>query len=137
MKVSVSQFSYLVRWQKSGDSSLPNDELEDMFDAALENPAWKNTGRAGIEAAYREYWHHVAKDLPKALQHGQAAVRAWPSQWGYQFAVARLLQKLDRPQEALAVLDKAIQFADNEKKRRETVELSAELQQASNLLEQP
>jgi hypothetical protein len=135
MKVSVSQFSYLVRWQQSGDSLLPNDELEAIFDAALENPAWNSTGRAGIEAAYREYWHHVAKDLPRALQHGQAAVRAWPSQWSYQFAVAKLLQKLDRPQEALAVLDKAIQFADNEKKQRETAELRADLQPASRLTE--
>jgi hypothetical protein len=106
-----------------------------MFDAALENPAWKHTGRAGIEAAYREYWHHVARDLSKALQHGQAAVRAWPSQWSYQFAVAKLLQKLDRPQEALEVLDKAIQFADNEKKQRETAELRAVLQHASKFVE--
>ena len=135
MKVSVSQFSHLVRWQRSGDSSLPNHELEAIFDAALENPAWTNTGRAGIEAAYREYWHHVAKDLPRALQHGNAAVRAWPSQWSYQFAVAKLLQKLDRPQEAVTVLDKAIQFADNEKKQRETAELRAVLQHASHFIE--
>ena len=135
MKVSVSQFSYLVRWQQSGDSSLANDDLESIFDAALENPAWINTGRAGIEAAYREYWHHVAGDLPRALKHGRAAVRAWPSQWSYQYAVAKLLYKLDRPEEALALLDKAIQFADNEKKQRQTTELRSELQRAFSLLE--
>ena len=135
MKVSVSQFGYLVRWQQSHNSSLPNDDLESIFDAALANPAWIHTGRAGIEAAYREYWHHVAEDLPRALKHAQAAVRAWPDQWSYQYAVAKLLLKLDRPEEALTVLDNAVQFADNDKKQRKTAALRADLQQASSLLE--
>jgi tetratricopeptide (TPR) repeat protein len=130
-KVSISQFSYLVKWQQAGSSTLPNESLEAIFDAALVNPAWSHTGRAGIEAAYAKYWDSVAQDLPKALQHARAAVRSWPDQWSYHMAVVRLLQKLGRMDEAMTALDEATRVADNQTKQLETAEVRAEIERAS------
>jgi tetratricopeptide (TPR) repeat protein len=119
-KVSISQMSYLVKWQRSDGFKLDPGNLESIFNAALENPAWNHSGRAGIEAAYRDYYELVADDLPNALQHAQAAVQSWPEQWGYRMNLARILVKMGRTSEALAALDEAALVADNQTKQSET-----------------
>jgi|GEM_PF-204588 len=124
-KVSISQFSFLVNWQRSDAVKLRKEDLEAIFEAALANPAWNNTGRAGIETAYREYYEFVAKDLEAALPHAQAAVRLWPEPWKYRMNLARLLLKLGRTGEALAALDGAARAADNEAQQAETEEVRA------------
>jgi len=106
-KVSISQFSFLVKWQQSDGTRLAPGVLEGIFDAALDNPAWGHTARAGIEAAYREYYEFVREDLPSALIHAKAAVEAWPQQWNYHMQLVRLLKRLDRAEEASAAIDRA------------------------------
>jgi hypothetical protein len=126
-KVSISQFSFLVKWQQSGQSTLSASDLESIFEAALENPQWNHTGRAGIEAAYRKYFEFVAKDLDAALPHAKAAVAAWPSQWSYHMQLVQVLQKLGRDQEALVALDRAAGVAANESQQQQTAEKRAEI----------
>jgi hypothetical protein len=121
-KVSISQFSYLVKWQQSDGIKLPAEDLEAIFDAALSNPGWVHTGRAGIEAAYREYYEFAVQDLPSALKHAQAAISFWPEQWNYRMQLVRVLHKLGRPSEALAALDVAATLAGNDIQRLETAE---------------
>jgi len=127
-KVSVGQFSYLVKLQKRDETKLPAEDLEAIFDAALENPAWNNTGRAGIEAAYREYYEFVAKDLPSALTHARAAVASWPDQWSYHMQLVRILQKLGRPGDALAALEVAATLAGNDAQQLETAEVQKSIE---------
>ena len=127
-KVSVSQFSYLVKWQQSDGTKLPAEDLEAIFDAALSNPAWTNTGRAGIEAAYREYYEFVAQDLPLALQHAQAAIDSWPEQWSYHMQLVRVLEKLGRRGEALAALDVTAPLASNDLQQLETAKARANIE---------
>jgi hypothetical protein len=122
-KVSVSQFGFLVKWLRSGDSALTPSDLESIFDAALANPRWVHTGRAGIEAAYREYHEFVSQDLEAALLHGRAAVDAWPEQWSYHMQLVRVLKKLGRIDQASEVLDEAARLASNESQHRQTAEL--------------
>ena len=122
-KVSVSQFSFLVKWQRSGDSALTASDLESIFDAALANPSWAHTGRAGIEAAYREYHEFVSQDLEAALQHAQAAVSAWPGQWSYHMQLAQVLTKLGRIDQAQQALEQAARVAGNESQQQQTAEL--------------
>ncbi|WP_078119412.1 hypothetical protein [Thiosocius teredinicola] len=129
-RVSVSQFSFLVDWQKAGGSSMGNEQLESILDAALANPKWGYTGRSGIESAYREYHEFVTKNLNAALQHGIAAADAWRSQWKPRMRVARLLLKLGRRQEALQHLDVAASVARNREQTDETEQVRQHIESA-------
>lgn len=129
-KVSISQFSFLVKWHRSDGAKLAPGDLEKIFDAALANPRWNHTGRAGIETAYREYHEHVSGDLDAALRHARAAVAAWPEQWSYHMYAVRLLQRLGRHDEALAALDRAAGVAGNQSQQRDMAELRAEFEHA-------
>lgn len=119
-RVSVSQFGFLVDWQKAGSSSMTNQQLESLLDAALANPRWGYTGRSAIEGAYREYHEFVTKDLEAALQHGKAAANAWAEQWKPRMRVVRILLKLGRQEEALTQLDVAASVARNPQQIEET-----------------
>jgi tetratricopeptide (TPR) repeat protein len=112
-KVTISQFSYLVKWQQSDGVKIPPAALEQLFDDALQNPRWVPTGRAGIEAAYREYHEFVSGDLERALVHADRAIAAWPDQWSYHMQKVRVLRKLARLEAALRVLDDAERLAGN------------------------
>lgn len=127
-KVSVSQFSFLVKWQQSDGMKLPAEDLESIFEAALANPAWVNTARAGIEAAYREYYELVVRDLPSALQHAQAAIRSWPEQWSYHMQLVQVLDKLGYHGDALAALDVAASMAHNDIQRKKTAEVRSSIE---------
>jgi len=127
-KVSISQFSFLVKWQRSDGSKLPNEALELIFDSALANPRWRRTGRAGIETAYRGYWEEVVQDLPRALKHAEAAVESWPEQWSYHMNVVKLLKKIGRVEEALTAADRAAERADNQAKVLQTAQARAEIE---------
>jgi tetratricopeptide (TPR) repeat protein len=111
--VSVSQFNYLVEWAKGGESTLTGDIMKSLFDAALENPGWNYTGRAGIESTYREYLELVVGDLELALEHARAAVALWPSQWSYHKQLISLLLKMGREDEALSAVQVASKVAVN------------------------
>ena len=111
--VSISQFSFLARWHRSDGQKLPIAELESIFDAALENPGWNSTGRAGIEAAYRELHEFVTGDLAAAEVHARNAIAAWPGQWGYHAHLIRVLRKQGRPADALIALQQATAAIDN------------------------
>jgi tetratricopeptide (TPR) repeat protein len=113
--VSVSQFGFLVNWLRADPSNLTGPQLESIFEAALANPSWNNTGRASIEAAYRKYFELVANDLEAALVHADAAINAWPTQWAYHVQKVELLRKLGRTDEALAALKRAEPLSKNAK----------------------
>ena len=127
-EVAISQFSYLVRWQQSDGVKLPPRELESIFDAALANPGWNHTGRAGIEAAYREYHEKVSGNLDAALIHAKAAIRSWPDQWSYHMQLVQVLRKLGNDDAALAALENADRLADNQKQQQQMAEVRAAIQ---------
>ena len=127
-EVSISQFSYLVKWQQGKGVKLPPRELEAIFDAALANPGWNHTGRAGIEAAYREYHENVSGNLDAALNHARAAIHAWPDQWSYHMQLVQVLRKLGNDDAALAALENADRLADNQKQHQQMADLRAAIQ---------
>ncbi|MCB0256357.1 MAG: hypothetical protein KDI55_21780, partial [Anaerolineae bacterium] len=127
-EVSISQFSYLVKWQQSEGVKLPPQELEAIFDAALSNPGWNHTGRAGIEAAYREYHEKVSGNLDAALIHARAAIDAWPDQWSYHMQLVQVLRKLGNDDAALAALENAVGLADNQKQQQQMADVRAATQ---------
>ncbi|MGB5762724.1 MAG: hypothetical protein WBM58_09265, partial [Sedimenticolaceae bacterium] len=92
---------------------IPPAALEKLFEDALENPRWPTTGRAGIEAAFREYHEFVSRDLEKALLHAERAIAAWPDQWAYHMHKIRVLRKLGRPDAARQALSEAERLAKN------------------------
>jgi hypothetical protein len=106
-EVSVSQFSYLVRWQLSKGKKMRNEDLKAIFDAALSNPRLGGMGRASIEAAFSRYYELVEGDYESALAHARAARDAWDRPWSYHISVVRLLRNLDRRDEALEALKEA------------------------------
>lgn len=118
-QMSISQFSFLVRWHRSDDSILDRALLESIFEAAFANPRWNKTGRAGIESAYREYHEFATGDLQRAAHHGRNAVKAWPEQWGYYVHLVRVLQKQGLPADALSVLQQAVPALRNAAQRQE------------------
>ncbi|MDJ0738675.1 MAG: hypothetical protein QNJ91_03100 [Gammaproteobacteria bacterium] len=117
--VSVSQFSYLARWHKSDGHELLRSDVEAIFDAALSNPQWILTGRAGVAAAYREYHEHVTGDLERAEQLARATIAAWPDQWGYHVHLLRVLQKRNRYADAARALYEAESTLKNARQREE------------------
>ena len=121
--VSVSQFSFLVNWVAAGDSMLTAAQLKSIFDAALANPSWNNTGRASIEAAYRKYYELVTNDLESARMHAEAAIKAWPSQWAYRVQLVEVLLKMERFDEAREALVPAAELAKNAKQNAEVERL--------------
>jgi len=127
-EVSISQFSYLVKWQQGKGVKLPPRELEAIFDAALANPGWNHTGRAGIEAAYREYHEKVSGNLDAALIHARAAIHAWPDQWSYHMQLVQVLRKLGNDDAALAALENADRLADNQKQQQQMADVRAAIQ---------
>jgi hypothetical protein len=129
-KVSISQFSYLVRLQRSDGVKLNPKDLEAIFDAALTNPKFNHTGRAGIETAYREYYEFVAQDPDTALTHAEAAVRSWPDPWKYHMNLVQLLQQLGRSRDALAALEGAAAKANNETQQLETAKVRAQIERS-------
>lgn len=126
-KASVTQFSFLVNWQRSDAYKLPPADVEGIFDAALANPGWNYQGRAGIRAAYREYLEFVRQDLEAALVQARAAVAAWPQQWGYHMSLVQVLRKLGRLDEVLDALDRAAAVASNDTQKLKTAEVRASL----------
>ena len=126
-KVSVNQFSFLVQWQRAGNSALANADLEAIFEAALANPDWPHTGLAGIQAAYRKYFEFVDQDLEAALRHARAAIDAWPIQWSYHMQLVQVLEKLGRHDQALLALGQANSVATNAKQQRQTADKRIEL----------
>ncbi|MCB1786635.1 MAG: tetratricopeptide repeat protein, partial [Gammaproteobacteria bacterium] len=124
-------FSFLVKWQRSNGVKLSGDDLESLFEAALANPGWNSTGRASIEAAYREYYEFVVRDLELALPHAKAATDAWPEQWSYHVKLADILRRLGRTDEALAALEKAQKTASNADQTQQTATAIAELMRDS------
>jgi tetratricopeptide (TPR) repeat protein len=125
---STAQFSYLVRWHRSDGIKLAPEQLRAIFDAALANPGWNNTGRAGIASAYREYFELVAGDLDSALQQAEAAIRSWPAQWSYHMQKVEVLRKLGRRADALAALDRAAPLTENETQRERMAKVRTELE---------
>lgn len=127
--VSITQFSFLVDWLRSEAPGLDGPLLESIFDAALENPGWNYTGRAGIHAAYREYHEFVSGDLEAALSEAELAIAAWPRQWSYHIQKAKVLIKLGRLDAALKALDVAATLSENQKQQSQMDRLRASIEQ--------
>ena len=121
--VAISQFSFLARWHRGGGVQLSADDVAGIFDAALANPGWNHTGRASIEAAYREYHEFVSKDLVAAERHARGAIAAWPDQWGYHVHLVRVLRKQERPAAALTALNEAATAVRNAKQQADLTSL--------------
>ncbi|MCB1923408.1 MAG: hypothetical protein KDJ27_06600 [Gammaproteobacteria bacterium] len=122
--LSISQFSFLVRWQRrEGATWLNNADVEAILDAALRNEGWGHTARAAIESAYREYHEFVTGRLDLAEQHARAAVRAWPDQWGYHAQLIRVLRKQSQFEAAMLALDEAEATIRNADQRNEHTRL--------------
>ena len=121
--VAVTQFSFLARWHKGDGTKLSVADVTGIYDAALANPGWNYTGRASIEAAYREYHEFVSGDLTAAERHARAAIAAWPQQWGYHAHLISVLRKQDRPAVALAALDEAATAVRNARQQAELANL--------------
>lgn len=131
-RVSVSQFNFLVSWQRSDATRLAPADFEAIFEAALANPAWPGSGRAGLASAYREYHEHVTGDLAAALQYAAAAVDAWREQWGYHVHLVRVLRKAGLHVEALKALDAAAGTLRNARQRAHFFELRAAIKRDLN-----
>ncbi|MCB1800850.1 MAG: hypothetical protein KDI82_04090 [Gammaproteobacteria bacterium] len=136
-RVSISQFSFLVRWQRRNDvTPLEHADLVAVFDAALSNPGWSHTALAGISASYREYHEFVTGDLAEAEVHARAAVKAWPQQWGYHVHLVRVLRKRQQyaaARQALEAAETSVRNADqrNEFERLRTT-IEHDLEQDAN-----
>jgi hypothetical protein len=125
--VAVNQFSFLSRWQRGGGHRLSRDDFQALFDAALENSRWTHTARAGIAAAYAEYYEFVVKDLDAARTQARAAVDAWPQQWAYHIHLVRILRKLGQYEQALATVRNSLTAVSNDDQKRESEKLIGEI----------
>ena len=122
-RFTVSQFSFLVRWHLAGAYPMPEGAMTRLFDAVEKNRRLGNPARAGILAARSAYVDRVLKQPEKALPFAKGAVRYWPQRWHYRKRYAQLLMRLQRWEEAVAVLQQGIEQPLAENQRQEALHL--------------
>ncbi len=91
--LSITQFSYLVRWHMADGHKLADSQIRAIFDAVLQNPALVWKGRASVASAYRAYYERILDNPEKALIYAREAVRNWPARWDYWRKLLQLLLK--------------------------------------------
>ena len=122
-RFTTSQFSFLVRWHLGNNYPLPVETMNRLFDAVLANPRLALSSKAGVFAARAAYVDRVLKQPEKALPFAKGAVRYWPQRWHYRKRYAQLLMRLQRWEEALAVLQEGTKQPLAENQRQEALHL--------------
>ena len=107
-RLTISQFSYLVRWQMRSPYKLEHATLLRLFESALDNRDLTPKGRASILSARRAYYDNVLNQPYKALEDAREAARTWPARWHYQKRLAELTLRLSLPEESEKVLTRAL-----------------------------
>ena len=131
-RLSISQFFYLVRWQRAGDSSLDHALALRLFAAALDNPRLTRPGRAGVYSARRAYYELVLDRPQPALEDARQAARLWPRRWHYHKKHAQLAMQTGHFDEAQQVLRQAMDKGLPQNQQREAQQLLERLQQTRN-----
>jgi tetratricopeptide (TPR) repeat protein len=108
-KLSISQFTYLVRWQMADGHPLTHQRALEILHAPLDNRSFNTQGRAAVLSTIRAYHERVLNDPARALDYAQQAVRTWPRRWHYHYRLVKLLIRLDRRDEADAAYRAALQ----------------------------
>ena len=108
--LSVTQFSYLVKWHMSDGKRLSQEDLLGIFNAALANPRFDRFARGGILSALRAYHLEVLNDPETAHTYARQAVDAWPERWHFHKQLVKLLVKLERWKDATEALSQARQL---------------------------
>lgn len=129
-RFTVAQFSYLVRWQISGQPRLENKLMLRLFQAALDNQALDLVGKASIFSARRAYYQMVLNRPHEALEDARRAARLWPQRWHYQKRRIELAIRLGRLDEAGAVLKKVLGQGLPENQQAEANRLQEQLNRA-------
>lgn len=111
-KLTISHFSFLVRWQLSGNSPLDNRDLQAIIEAALRNPGFDSLGKAGLHNANRALLQRLLHQPKEALEQARLAVYWWPKRFAYHKKVIELLIELGQLDEAREALKSASEHLD-------------------------
>jgi len=77
--INATQFMALVKYQtEENTTKLPENEVLQIFDAALSNPSLSSAGRAGIYSALATYHQEVLHKPKQALEYARRMVAARP-----------------------------------------------------------
>lgn len=114
-RLTISQFSFLVRWTMAGTSTLSNQDLLRLFEAALANPRLSVMAQSAVYSARRAFFDLVLHDPERAIGDARMAVKTWPYRWHYRKRLAELALRLSLFDESEKVLHKALNtdLADN------------------------
>lgn len=129
-RLSVSQFSFLVRWQKQSHFTLEHEVVLRLFEAAIDNPGMNRIGRASLYSTRRAYYQIVLEQPELAIQDARQAAKLWPARWHFQKRLAELAMQLSRFDESEQTLRKALDRGLPENQRIEAQQLLRKLESA-------
>lgn len=124
-RLSMSQFSFLVRWHMQGGFALPPEQMASIFDAIAKNPRMGRPGKAGVFAARAAYLDKVLGMPELAREYAERAVEYWPDRWHYRKRYAQLLLRLQQPSKAAKLLQKGVDLGLSKNQQLEAEQLIA------------
>jgi len=130
-RLSVSQFSFLVRWHINKNFPLSTETMHNLFNAVLSSKRINKFGRSSILSARRAYFDKVLNQPELALIDAREAANLWPSRWHYQKKLAELAFQLNYFDEAVTVLTNAIQHDLSKQQKTEAESLLKVVQKAN------
>jgi hypothetical protein len=97
----------LVACQEKGTCKLTDENIQKLFQGALNNPHLKDWRRAEVLTAYSIYLNNVLHDYARAVEAMFQAVEVQPKEIDYRLNLSNLLIALQRFDEARLQLDAA------------------------------
>jgi len=104
---TVGAFRSLLDWMIKGAVSLPQEDVRELFEAALGNPTASPRTLATLLSVFSAYQYSVVGDLQAAVSLAMAAVEMDPSEPVHRLSLADLAYKLGNNGIAQAALAEA------------------------------
>jgi hypothetical protein len=131
-RLNISQFSFLVRWQRSdAPTKLDPNTLPRLFNAVFDNPTLPRMARANLHLTRAKYRDLVLHRPALAIEDARIANRMWPRRWLYPRTEAELALRLGRLDEAAQVVERAMQRGLQARDLKQALDLKQAIERAS------
>jgi len=135
--VALDPLNYLTRFLRA--TLLEEDEATDQTDNSVESDLRRsvelNPDYAGAYGFLASYLAGQKKDLPEALGFAEKAADLEPGTWVYQYDLAEVLLRLNRPADAVAAGNRAIAEATRPEDRERAKRFMAEMRRYNDAVD--
>lgn len=132
---NATWFGALVGCQKQGPCRLPDNELVELFDAALANATIASRTRAAVLASATDLYVNYFRDYSSALRYAKEAVAAAPDEPQYRLNLVNILiagREFQAAHDLLDTLKQADKYGANSRRIAEQEQLLIQAEQAAS-----